>query len=244
MESEVTSLMLSRIKEIEDRDEQQILQELAGETLQEYVYETTDRKGRKIYKLTWAGTREASRARGNIELSEPIIEDHDGFIRIVVKGTDLSNNFSVFGGCHQPKKQKVKIFDERGKEMGSQEQDDPYYFPKALSKAQRNVYQALIPATYYAKALNQLLISQGLSPLKQIPKLKAEPKPKLQAGALEVSEESIKTLHDLESVVYNRYHIQPAQLYRELGYPSRADVNESPWQCFLKIKALMEAPKA
>ena len=238
--NEITSLMLNRIQEIEERDEGQILQELAGESIEDFIYEIIDKKTKKrTVKLSWVGTREMARFRGNISLDDPMIMDNDGYVRVVVRGTDLTRNFSVFGGCHQPRKQKVKIFDEHDEPMGYQEQDDPYYFTKALSKAQRNVLQSVIPADFTARMIDRFLIKAGKQPLKQLPRPKAAlAKPKVNTEVPEPTE--FKTLLDLEKYAFNRWHLQPADMYKELGYSTRSDCNETPWECFLKLKATIE----
>lgn len=238
--NEITSLMLKRIQEIDARDENQILQELAGESIEDYIYEIKDKKsGKRTVKLSWSGTREMARFRGNISLDEPMITDNDGYVRVVVRGTDLTRNFSVFGGCHQPKKMKVKIFDEHDEPMGYQEQDDPYYFTKALSKAQRNVLQSVIPADFTARMIDRFLVKDGRQPIKQFPKPKAAlQKPRVNTDIPEPSE--LKTLLDLEKYAFNRWHLQPADMYKELGYTSKAGCNETPWECFLKLKATIE----
>lgn len=240
---EVTSIMLSQIKEIEERDEAQVLAELAGETIEDYIYEIRDKKsGKRTVKLSWVGTREMGRAKGNIALSDPIIEDSDGYVRIVVRATDLRRNFSVFGGCHQLKQQKVKIYDENGKEIGYQTQDDPHYFAKALSKAQRNVIQSVIPAAFMAKMIDRFLLMAGRQPLKQLPKPKVE-KPRVAKELPEIDPGQIPDLHTLEMVAYNRYHIQPAELYHQLGYENKTSCTEVPWECFLKLKEIYESDR-
>lgn len=236
---EITNVMLAQIKDIEERDEGQILAELAGETIDEYIYEIKDKKGKRTVKLSWIGTREMARNRGNITLSDPIIQDSDGYLRVVVRANDLKRNFSVFGGCHQPKQMKVKIFDDQGKELGHQMQDDPYYFSKALSKAQRNVMQSVIPASFMARMIDRFLVMEGKAPLKQLPKPKVE-KPRVAQGLTAVTESDVPDLHSLELIAYNRWHIQPAELYRQLGYDSKLECNEPPWACFIKLQALYE----
>jgi len=180
------------------------------------------------------------RAKGNIALSDPIIEDADGYVRIVVRATDLRRNFSVFGGCHQPKQQKVKVFDGDGKEIGHQEQDDPHYFTKALSKAQRNALQSVIPADFTARMIDRFLLKSGKPPLKQLttPKTEKPPVPRINKEVAEPTE--INTLLDLEKYAFNRWHLQPAQIYKELGFASRADVNDVPFELYLKLKASIE----
>ena len=235
---EVTNLMINQIKEISERDEGQILAELAGETVDEYIYEIRDKKTKKrTVKLSWVGTREMGRAKGNIALSDPIIEDSDGYIRVVVRATDLKRNFSVFGGCHQPKKQKVKTYSESGDYLGFQEEDDPHYFCKALSKAQRNVIQSVIPASFMARMIDRFLVLSGKEPLKQLPKPK-DSKPRVNASVTEPTE--LKSFFELEKFAFDRWHIQPDQLYKELGYNSKIDCAEPPFECYLKLKELME----
>ena len=236
---EITSLMLNRIQEIEQRDDDQILAELAGEYVEDFIYEITDKKTKKrIVKLSWSGTREMARFRGNITLDEPMITDNDGYVRVVVRGTDLTRNFSVFGGCHQPKKMKVKIFDEQDQPMGFQEQDDPYYFTKALSKAQRNVLQSVIPANFTARMIDSFLLKAGRAPLKQLAKPKAATKPRINTEVIDPTE--FKSLLELEKYAFNRWHLQPADIYKELGYTKRSDCAETPWECYLKLKATIE----
>lgn len=241
---EVTNIMLSQIKEVNERDEGQILAELAGETIEEYIYEievynsNTKRKERKV-KLSWIGTREMARAKGNITLSDPIIEDQDGFLRVVIRATDLKRNVSLFGGCHQPKQQKIKVYDNNGKEVGSQLQDDPYYFTKGLSKAQRNVIQAIMPSTFMARMVDKFLVMAGREPLKQLPQPKAA-RSRVARELSEVDPAEITTLHQLETLAYNRWHIQPADMYNQLGCKGKADCTKPPFECYLELKAIYE----
>lgn len=241
---EATNIMLNQIKEIDERDEQQILAELAGETLEDFIYEIPAQKGRKrTVKLSWAGTREMARAKGNIALSDPIIEDSDGYVRVVVRATDLKRNFSVFGGCHQLKQQKVKIYDSDGNEAGYQVQNDPHYFSKALSKAQRNVIQSIIPAGFMARVIDRFLLASGKRPLKQLPKPKVD-KPRVATNLPEVLPEDVTTLHMLETMAFNRWHIQPAEMYKQLGCKNKSDCTQPPWECFLTLKSVYEEGKA
>jgi len=238
---DVTSIMLQQIREVDERDEGQVLAELAGATIEDFIYEIRDKKsGKRTVKLSWIGTREMGRAQGNIALSDPIIEDSDGYVRVVVRATDLKRNFSVFGGCHQLKQQKVKVYDGDGRALGEQVQDDPHYFAKALSKAQRNVIQSIIPAEFAARMIDQFLIKSGRQPLKQLPAPKAEPKPRVAKELPELKPEDLTDLFCLERQCFDRYHIQPATVYKELGYTSRTDVAETPWECYLRLKEIYE----
>lgn len=242
----ITDIMLKQIQDIDQRDEQQVLAELAGETLDDYIYEIPEQRNKKgevtrkrTVKLSWLGTKEMGRAKGNISLSDPIISDFDGALRVVVKGTDLSRNFSIFGGCHQPKNQKVKTYDESGREIGFTLQEDPYCFSKALSKAQRNVVQALIPAPFMAKMIDKFLVSSGKPPLKQLPKGRTE-KPRIAKEMPEYSEGQVNDFHLLEVAAYNCWHIQPAEVYKQLGCTGKADCEMTPWQAFMTLKSIYE----
>jgi len=241
----ITTLMLNQISEIEERDNNQILAELAGETLDEYVYDvvTYDRKAKKekrTVKLSWVGTREMMQVRGNIAMSGPDITDQDGYIRMVIRATDLKRNVSVFGGIHQLKTMKVKTYDEHGKPLGEQLQDDPFYFQKALSKAQRNAIQAVMPASFIAKMIDRFLLSAGKQPRKQLAQPKPAPKPRVAKDLPDITADQITTLFDLEKLAFNRWHIQPAKMYQELGYSSKVDVTEPPFECFLRLRAIFE----
>ncbi len=239
MTQEITNIMLNQIREIDERDENQIVAELAGQSIEEYIYEITDKKSKKrTVKLSWIGTREMARYRGNISVSDPIITDADGYVRIVVKATDLKRNFSVFGGTHQPKRQKVKIFDEAGEQLGYEDQDDPHYFTKALSKAQRNVFQAVIPADFAARMIDRFLTMAGREPLKQLPKPKPASKPRLNPVVPEPTE--LKNLSQLEVYAFNRWHIQPAEMYQQLNCQNRNSCAVPPFEAFIALKAIYE----
>ncbi|GAI48466.1 unnamed protein product, partial [marine sediment metagenome] len=160
MPDDIDKVMLKQIAEIEQKDESQVLAELAGELIEEMIYtvEVYNRRSKKTVRkarLSWAGTKEVARNRGNIILSEPVVTDLDTTIRIMVKATDLTRNFTVFGGCQQPRKMKVNDVDrETGEVTGHHFEDDAYCFQKGLSKCQRNALTLCIPADYAAKCIH------------------------------------------------------------------------------------------
>jgi len=262
---EITAAMLQNIREIEQRDENQILAELAGETISEYIYITEvwdwvpqpdgkkkKQKVRKV-KLSWVGTREAARAKGNIVGSDPLVTDLDDVIRIVVKFTDLANNFSVFGGCHQPRKMKVNDWDpDTGEITGSHYEDDPFCFQKGLSKAQRNGLTACIPADWTAKMIDRFLAASKkaahlpagqkgryIQPGKRndtpLPKLQLTIKPKAEWD--KVTKERVPDYPKLESLMWDLAKIQPRDMYKELGVGSRNDMTIPAWEAFLQLKS-------
>jgi len=259
---EITAAMLQNIKDIDQRDESQILAELAGETIQDYIYETEvldwvnqpdgSRKKQKVrkVKLSWIGTREAARSKGNIIASDPVVTDLDDAIRIVVRFTDLANNFSVFGGCHQPRKMKVNDYDkETGEIGGSHLEDDPFCFQKGLSKAQRNGLTACIPADWTAKMIDRFLQAKKSGHLpagrgRYIQRTGTEPTGKPSKSQIKPRAEWDKITTDmvpdfpkLESIMWDLAKVQPRDMYKELGGGSRTDMTIPAWEAFQTLKA-------
>jgi hypothetical protein len=261
---EMTAAMLAQIQEIEQKDERQVLAELAGETIEEYIYETEvwdwvpqpdgKRKKQKVrkVKLSWVGTREVARSRGNIILSDPIVTDTEDAVRIIVKATDLTRNFSVFGGCHQPKKMKVNDFDkETGEIVGSHLENDPFVFQKGLSKAQRNALNPCIPADYAVKMIDRFLRASGKQPLLSAPgkrgipqktgppprqPVKSQIKPRSEWNR--ITRDQVPDYPTLERLAWELCKLQPTQMYKELGGGSRNDMTIPAWEAFLTLKEM------
>ncbi|MBA7601978.1 hypothetical protein ES703_09063 [subsurface metagenome] len=246
MPEEMDSVMLKQIAEIEQRDETQVLAELAGELIEEMIYtvEVYDRRKRQMVRkvrLSWAGTKEVARSRGNIILSEPIVTDLDANIRIMVKATDLTRNFTVFGGCQQPRKMRVNDVDqETGEVTGHHFEDDAYCFQKGLSKCQRNALTLCIPADYAAKCIDRFLKATGkVGQLPQGAKRRKAPT-KSQLKPLEewerITADMVPDYPHLEPLIWDLCKMQPADLYKELGGGGRNDMTIPPWEAFLTIK--------
>ena len=247
MHNEMSSVMLKQIAEIEQRDESQVLAELSGELIEEMIYtiEVYDRRKKKAVRkvrLSWAGIKEVARNRGNIALSEPVVTDLDANIRIMVKATDLTRNFTVFGGCQQPRKMKVNdVNRETGEITGHHFVDDDYCFQKGLSKCQRNALTLCIPADYAAKCIDRFLkaagkvgqITQG-EPRKKAP-TKSQLKPLEEWER--ITPLMVPDYPHLEPVIWNLCKMQPAAMYQELGVSSRSDMTIPPWDAFVTIKS-------
>lgn len=257
---EIDAVLLQNIRDIEEKDERQILAELAGETIQDFIYETevwewTTEGGRKRkekkrkVKLSWVGTREVARSRGNIVVSDPIVTDLEDNIRIVVKATDLTRNFSVFGGCHQPRKMKVNDYGDGGEIVGFHLEDDPYIFQKGLSKAQRNALQSCIPATYATKAIDRFLKAAGKHPLLTPGKagvagtsgskgLGQGKSVKPRTEWEKIAKEAVPDYATLERLIWDLAKIQPREMYKQLGVSARSEMNIMPWDAFLNLKEI------
>jgi len=247
MADDMSSFMLRQIAEIEQKDEAQVLAELAGEQILEMIYtvETYDRRAKKKIRkarLSWAGTKEVARSRGNIILAEPVVTDLDKNIRVMVRATDLTRNFTVFGGCQQPRKMKINDVDEKtGELVGHHYEDDPYCFQKGLSKCQRNALTVCIPADYAAKCIARFLKASGTKALPQAAKTKKQApaksqiKPKAEWDL--IKEDMVPDYPHLEPIIWDLCKLQPADMYKELGVSFRADMTIPAWDAFLAIKA-------
>lgn len=250
IELNMTRAILDRIHELDARDESQIMAELAGETVNEmfYIAEVFDRKTKQAIKkpkLSWAGTKEAARSRGNIVVDEnPIIAELEDGVRIVVRVTDLTRNFTIFGGCHQPKKMKINEVDPATKQViGHRYEDDPYYFQKGLSKAQRNGIQTILPADFIAKCLDRFIKISERPQIKagrDATQLKTPTKAQLKETASweSITQEMVPDYNTLERVFWDITKKQPAEMYKELGGKSRIELNTTAWESFLALRQL------
>ena len=254
---ELTAGMVAQIHEIEQKDENQVMAELAGETVEEYVYETQvwdARKKQKVRKvnLSWVGTREVARNRGNIILDTPDITETEDSWRFVVRATDLLRNFTVFGGCHQLKQMKVNDVEEgTGVITGSHLETDDYSFQKGLSKSQRNALKLCIPGEYAARMIDRFLRASGKTPLlaqdnkavakrghRQPPQstgpTKADIKPREEWD--KITQEQVPDFPHLETIIWNLCKIQPKDMYAELGGGSRNDMTIPAWSAFITLR--------
>lgn len=247
---ELTAGMIAQIHEIEQKDENQVMAELAGQTVEEYIYETwvkdprTKERIRKV-NLSWVGTREVARNRGNIVLDTPDVTENEDSWRIMVRATDLLRNFTVFGGCHQPKKMKVNDIDEdTGEIIGSHLEVDDYAFQKGLSKGQRNALKLCIPGEYAARMIDRYLKAAGKQPLlapvkrektsgRTAPK-KSDLKPREVWD--NVTQDQVPDYPHLEPIIWDLCKLQPRDMYNELGGGSKNDMTITAWQAFLTLK--------
>lgn len=254
---ELTAGMVSQIHEIEQKDENQVMAELAGDTVQEYIYELsvtdpkTKQKVRKV-KLSWVGTREVARNRGNIVLDTPDVTEADDSWRIVVRATDLLRNFTVFGGCHQPKMMKVIDADRSSGEVKNYRLEaDDYAFQKGLSKSQRNALNLCIPGEYAARMIDRYLQAAGKKPLlvqntktgtaksqKQTPQRVGPARPDIKPREEwdKITEAMVPSYPHLESIIWNLCKLQPKDMYIELGGGDRTTMVVPAWLSFLTLK--------
>jgi len=133
---------------MERRDENQILAEMRGEFLEELVYDI-EIQGRRVTNLSYAGVKEATRRRGNIEILEVRTEETDNEIRALVRVRDHENRIDVLGAS-------------------AAEKSKPFAYTLAVNKAERNAFAKLIPAKWYAVLIDEWLQRHGQKPAQPI----------------------------------------------------------------------------
>lgn len=124
-------------QEMERRDEDQILAEIRGELVEEFVY-SIQLQGKQVTNLSYAGVKEAIRRRGMFEILDIQVSETDNEIRALVRVRDLVNRIDVLGASTAPR-------------------DRPFSYVLALNKAERNAFAKLIPAKWYATLIEDWL---------------------------------------------------------------------------------------
>jgi hypothetical protein len=121
-------------------DDEQVLAEIKGNFLQEFIYSFTDSKGNKITGLSLIGVNETVRELNRRNLASiaesetpPVIVETDDYIQISIYAKDTLNGGGAWGIKRQPKTQ------------GKYNTVNPFALEQALSKAQRNAKRKLIP---------------------------------------------------------------------------------------------------
>ena len=134
----------------EKHDENQILANMRGEVVKEWVY-TIQQGGRSITSLSYAGVKEAVRRRGNLtwrtcECCHHLvhIDETKEEIRATVCAWDLNNNVEFIG-------------------TSSSLKGTPFAWVLAVNKAERNALRKFLPEKAIA-----LLIQEYLNPQKKV----------------------------------------------------------------------------
>ncbi len=174
---------------MERKDDEQILAELQGRFLDEYVYEFPQ-DGKTVTGLSWIGTKEASREYGGIQVPLEklrIVEENDKSITVALESRDIFTGTSRIGVKRQPK--MIRMRDGSVKE-------NPFYLEQAVSKAQRNAINAVIPYTF-VKAWIQLK-RKGATPQER--------------------QQATEQIQQIKEQAVDQKKIQIASLLKKLGY--------------------------
>jgi len=132
---------------MERRDEEQILAELKGHYLEEFVY-SFEQGGRRIVGLSWAGVKECAYRLGGIDVVACEVLDVGDAWRVLAKAVNRADGGSRWGACQQPKTIKYR---------SGGEAPDEFALQKAVSKAQRNAIRALLPEVFIKTMIDRFL---------------------------------------------------------------------------------------
>jgi hypothetical protein len=174
--------------QIMDRaDEQQILDELQGHYLTEFVY-SFHAGNKDVIGLSWAGIKELAYRYGGIQVESCSIEEKTDFWLVTCKALDIVKKNSRFGVATQNKMMKRRD--------GSSEVDE-FALQKATSKAQRNAIRALMPEIAVKQYIDKFMAEKQGKPTtpfkrvepteKQVPKDVTPEQPKAEDEQVPVS---------------------------------------------------------
>jgi len=143
---------------MDTEDENQIMREIQGEIIKDFVYSFKGSDGRQVTGLSKVGIdnvcREAAKQGEFFRIiGDPILSDEGEYLRIVVKvgrficrdGQEIEMD-STLGTKRQWKKMKLR----NGNIV-----PDPFYFEKGMSKAERNGKRKLLPESLIIKMVEQ-----------------------------------------------------------------------------------------
>ncbi len=137
LETKPPQVPVQVFQEMELMDETQILREMKGELLEEFVYDI-EIQGRRVTNLSYQGVKEAIRRRGKYEILDVHVEEDKDQYRCLVRVRDLIRQIDVLGAstCEKPK---------------------PFSYTLAINKAERNAYRKLIPEKLIAAMVKEFL---------------------------------------------------------------------------------------
>ena len=120
---------------MERKDENQILAEIKGNVLEEFVY-SFPQGNRTVTGLSYSGVKQIALQMGNIHCEEPILQENGSCWICKVKAIDVQRNFEMWGVSQQPKYMELK---------SGQKLRDDFCIQKCVSKAERNALRKLMP---------------------------------------------------------------------------------------------------
>ena len=148
------------IEAFEAADEAMIVAELRGQVLEKFCYEFTGSDGTRCRGLSWAGVKEIKGRWLPVQMESVYIERFDDEWAAAFKASTDDGKISAIGAATQTRTMK--------KRDGSVI-PDPFAFPKATSKAQRNAIVSLMKETEKTKFIEAWLQETG-----RVAKLSAE----------------------------------------------------------------------
>jgi hypothetical protein len=128
------------------RDDDQIMAELRGEAVEQYVY-SFNQGGSAVTGLSLAGVMAVAQSMGGITCGQPVFAVDDDEITCDISATDHKNGLTVWGTATETRVMRTKNGDK----------PDKFARGKALSKAQRNAIRKLIPEQIAVEMLRQFI---------------------------------------------------------------------------------------
>ena len=221
----------------EKRDEEQIVADLEGRFVEEFVYEFCRRHKWPdrvrppectckdlVVGISWFGVQEASRAYGRIQvpIEKAKSRDTGDEIEFMIEAVDTQTNSSRIGISSQPKMMTTRQGTMR----------DAFATQKALSKAQRNAIKQLLPQTMLKEWIQRHRNGgNGKAQVSSQPGAAPQAKPEgvqhpLDAKALELRGE-IMRLTGSEEAYLNTLGLHGAEDFSQMDVKSKAAfVNE------------------
>lgn len=128
------------------RDDDQIMKELMGAAVEEYVY-SFPQDGKTVMGLSLTGVMAVAQNMGGITCGQPVWTVDDAEITCDISATDHKNGLTVWGTATQLRVMKTRNGDKA----------DTFARGKALSKAQRNAIRKLIPEQIAVEMLRMFI---------------------------------------------------------------------------------------
>lgn len=144
-EIELKPPTLEDFKTLDRMDEEQILSELQGKTIDKLFYQLPN----GVTALSWAGVKYFTISRGNIYIDEVKLTEDEEYYRVVAWVRDVKMNVRMMGAAEQSKK-----------ETWGKHERDQFALAKVVSKAQRNALRNLIPETIISAAFKEWMGKQ------------------------------------------------------------------------------------
>ena len=132
--------------QFENRDEAQIMRELQGGMLDEFIYSFKE-SGRTVTGLSWAGVKECARRMGGIEVLDAEISESAKEFRVICRARDTNTRAVMLGVSAQAKMIETK---------SGRRYEDKFALQKAVSKAQRNAIRCLIPEAFVKQMITKM----------------------------------------------------------------------------------------
>lgn len=121
-------------KALEERDESQIVNDLSGNVIDEFVYKFKQ-GDREVKGISWAGIKHLMAQMGSISVEDVEIIETATHIRAKARVIDKKRDVQMIAFAEQPKVMKTR----------SGEIEDNFALSKVNSKAIRNAVRGLIP---------------------------------------------------------------------------------------------------